>query len=62
MTKETKNNHDHSEFGGIINNYDFYGYTSVTEAAKKIVSSWSFDRSCKYKATHRKKKGATNSV
>lgn len=38
---------NHSTFGGKIYNYDFDGYTSMNDIAKRIVSDWKFDEQCR---------------
>ena len=65
MTKETNYKHDrinHSEFGGIIYNYDFYGYVAATDIAARIASDWKFDKLCRQKLYNKVKKGAANNV
>ena len=34
---------DHSTFGGVIYNYDFDGYVSMSDMAERIISDWKFD-------------------
>ena len=34
---------DYSTFGGVIYNYDFDGYVSMTSMAERIISDWKFD-------------------
>ena len=50
MTSETKGvkvtdtyKPDPRTFGGIIKEYDFEGYTSMTDVADRIFSDWRFD-------------------
>lgn len=54
MTSETKEikvtdtyKPDPRTFGGIIKEYDFEGYTSMTGVADKIFSDWRFDNTCR---------------
>ena len=34
---------DHSTCGGVIYNYDFEGYVSMSTMAERIISDWKFD-------------------
>lgn len=46
----TRNYADHSTFGGLIYNYDFDGYNSLSSIAERIASDWKFDNTCKQNA------------
>lgn len=35
---------DPTTFGGVIYNYDFDGYNSLSDIASRIVSDWKFDQ------------------
>lgn len=37
---------DPRTFAGVISNYDFDGYNSLTQVACGIASSWRFDKYC----------------
>ena len=50
----TSSNHtDHSNFGGYVYNYDFDGYTSMSDIAARIISDRKFDEKCKKSAENR---------
>ena len=34
---------NYSTFGGVIYNYDFDGYVSMSDMAERIISDWKFD-------------------
>lgn len=51
----TRNYADHSTFGGLIYNYDFDGYNSLSSIAERIASDWKFDNTCKQNALNRNK-------
>ena len=57
MTKSniTSSNYkvDHSTCGSKIYNYDFDGYTSMSDIVKRIISDWKFDDDCKKNAENR---------
>lgn len=61
MTKEFYRtgsyNTDHSTFRGRLYNYDFDGYTSMTDIAARIVSDWKFDNQCKKNTENKSRKG-----
>ena len=52
MTNGTKNYYtpskpDHTTFGGLIYNYDFEGYNSVSNIASRIITDLKFDNKCR---------------
>ena len=56
MTKnyyKPSNYTNHNTFGGCISNYDFDGYTSMSNIADSIVSGWIFDEQCRKNAENR---------
>lgn len=61
MTNSTRNYYtpsnyaDHSTFGGSVYNYDFEGYTSMSEIATRIVSDKKFDKQCRVNVGQRTK-------
>ena len=48
---------DYSICGGVIYNYDFDGYVSMTSMAERIISDWKFDEKCRKLANNNIKKG-----
>lgn len=50
-TKRFKTNH--SSFSGYVYDYDFNGYTSMTDIASRIASDLTFDKTCKREANIR---------
>lgn len=46
---------DHTRFGGNIYNYDFDGYTSMSDIATRIISDRKFDEQCKKNIEQRNK-------
>ena len=44
---------DYSTCGGVIYNYDFDGYVSMTSMAERIISDWKLDEQCKKNAESR---------
>ena len=44
---------DHSTCGSVIYNYDFDGYTSMSDMAERIISDWKFDEKCRKNAESR---------
>ena len=46
---------NHSTFGGIVYNYDFDGYTSMSCIADRIISDRKFDEQCRKNSKNRKK-------
>ena len=46
---------DHSTFGGLIYNYDFDGYNSMSQIADRIISDQKFDRYCETQAKLRER-------
>ena len=44
---------DHSTFGGVIYNYDYDGYVSMSDMAERIISDWKFDEKCRKNAESR---------
>ena len=50
------NYRNHSTCGNKIYNYDFDGYTSMSNIAGRIISDWKFDEQCKKNAENRDKK------
>ena len=48
---------DHAPCGGVIYNYDFDGYVSMTSMAERIISDWKFDEKCRKLANNNIKKG-----
>lgn len=50
MTDEFNNSRyyklDRSHFGGKIYNYDFDGYTTISDIAQRIATDEKFDRMC----------------
>ena len=58
--KETRNYYttpsnytDHTTFGGVIYNYDFDGYSSISDIASRIIADKRFDEQCKQDAANR---------
>ncbi len=49
----TLNNRNRSTFGGIIYNYDFEGYNSMSNIVNRIMSDKRFDEQCKKNAENR---------
>lgn len=49
----TRNHADHSTFGGLIYNYDFDGYNSLSSIAERIAADLRFDNTCKQNALNR---------
>ena len=47
---------DRSTCGSKIYNYDFDGYTSMSDMVKRIISDWKFDDDCKKNAENRDRK------
>lgn len=45
---------DHSTFGGIIYDYDFDGYLSMSDIAKRIEQDKKLDKLCRKNANKRK--------
>ena len=46
---------NHSTFGGKIYNYDFNGYTSISDITERIISDRKFDEQCRKNIQNRKK-------
>lgn len=44
---------DPTTFGGVIYNYDFDGYNSLSDIASRIVSDWKFDKRMKSNISQR---------
>lgn len=49
-------NVDPSTFGGLIYNYDFDEYTSMSDIASRIVSDMQFDKICRQNEENRDRK------
>lgn len=45
--------HDSTTFSGLIYNYDYDGYNSMTDIAGRILSDMRFDKKCKLFAEKR---------
>ena len=62
--KETAKHYkpDYTTFGGVVYNYDFEGYVSISDAISRILSDRKFDKKCEenIKCKNRKKKGLTD--
>lgn len=57
---KTRNyNTNHSAFGGLIYNYDFDNYISMSNIAERIVSDSKFDKQCKRNIENRKAENYT---
>ena len=48
---------DHSTCGSKIYNYDFDGYTSMSDMVERIISDWKFDKKCRKLVNNNIKKG-----
>ena len=53
--KTSSNYTDHTRFGGIIYDYDFDGYNSITDVVNRIVSDMKFDEKCRKNIEQRNK-------
>lgn len=51
----THNYEDHIGFGGIITDYDFGGYKTLSQIAEDIISDRNFDEFCKRTSENRER-------
>ena len=47
---------DHTTFGGLVKEYDYDTYLSMSEIASRIIEDWEFDEQCRKNAENRKNK------
>lgn len=48
---------DHTTFGGLITDFDFYGHPTMKNMADRISRARRFDKYCRYNKEHTIRKG-----